>query len=255
MRLENKNAIITGATGGIGFATVSKYLDEGANVMMVGRSEDKLVEAHNQLGKPNNAAFCVAESTDEIAIKDSIQKTGDTFGSVDIVIANAGTEGVVQPLVDYSVEDFNHTLVVNVTGVWLYFKYAIPQMENQGYGSIVAVASGAGVVGFPGLCPYSASKHAVCGMVKTACLEYGEKGIRFNALAPGPIDNRMMESLGTQSQPDDPSNFRENVTANIPSGRYGTNEEMANLALFLGSDESSYCNGSVYLAAGGFTAA
>jgi len=107
MRLENKNAIITGATGGIGFATVSKYLDEGANVMMVGRSEDKLVEVHNQLGKPNNAAFCVAESTDEIAIRDSVQKTSDTFGSVDIVIANAGTEGVVQPLVDYSVEDFN----------------------------------------------------------------------------------------------------------------------------------------------------
>ena len=88
-----------------------------------------------------------------------------------------------------------------------------------------------------------------------ACLEYGEKGIRFNALAPGPIDKRMMESLGTQSQPDDPSNFRENVTANMPSGRYGTNEEMANLALFLGSDESSYCNGSIYLADGGFTAA
>ena len=74
MRLENKNAIITGATGGIGFATVSKYLDEGANVMMVGRSEDKLVEVNNRLGKPNNAAFCVADSTDEIAIKDSVQK-------------------------------------------------------------------------------------------------------------------------------------------------------------------------------------
>ncbi len=255
MRLENKNAIITGATGGIGFATVERYLDEGANVMMVGRNEDKLAQAYADLGKPNKASFTVAESTDEKAVRESIQQTSDTFGSIDIVIANAGTEGVVQPLVDYSVEDFNQTLMVNITGVWLYFKYAIPFMESQGYGSIVAVASGAGVVGFPGLCPYSASKHAVCGMVKTACLEYADKGLRFNALAPGPIDNRMMESLGAQSQPEDPINFRENVTGNIPAGRYGTNEEMANLALFLGSDESSYCNGGVYLADGGFTAA
>lgn len=254
MRLENKNTIVTGATGGIGFATVSRFLDEGANVMMVGRNTKKLNDAFEELGKPKKLSYFVAEATDEHAVKSSVDKTFETFGSVDVVIANAGTEGVVQPLIDYSVEDFNHTLTVNITGVWLYFKHSIPYMEKQGNGSIVAVASGAGIVGFPGLCPYSASKHAVCGMVKTACLEYGDKGIRFNALAPGPIDNRMMESLGTQSEPNDPAMFKENVTNNIPSGRYGTNEEMANLALFLGSNESSFCNGGVYLADGGFTA-
>ena len=129
MRLENKNTIVTGATGGIGFATVSRFLDEGANVMMVGRNTKKLNDAFEELGKPKKLSYFVAEATDEHAVKSSVDKTFETFGSVDVVIANAGTEGVVQPLIDYSVEDFNHTLTVNITGVWLYFKHSIPSVS------------------------------------------------------------------------------------------------------------------------------
>lgn len=254
MRLKGKSVVITGATGAIGSATAKRFLSEGANVVLVGRSEQKLEILAKALQFPDRITTVVAEALDEVAVKKSIDSCVDSFGSLDSVFANAGTEGPVKPVDTYSMEEFNQILMVNVTGVWLYLKHSLPKMKNQGKGSFIAVASGAGVVGFPGLGPYSASKHAVCGLVKTACLESASTGIRINALAPGPIDNRMMRSVGEQSNPDDPVGFREAVMSSNPMGRYGLNEEIANLALFLASDESSYCNGGVYLADGGFTA-
>ena len=255
MRLKNKTAIVTGATGGIGAATSKRYLEEGANLVMVGRSEKKLINLMKSLDNPSNALTCVADSKDESAINKCINTTYEKFGSVDIVMANAGTEGIVKPLTDFTVEEFNDVIDVNVVGVWLYMKYAFPIMQKQKSGSFIAVASTAGLVGFNGLCPYIASKHAVCGMVKTACLENGPMNVRVNALAPGPVDNRMMASLGEQLNPDDPSSVVDMVNGMVATNRYSTNEEIANLALFLGSDESSNCSGSVYVCDGGFTAA
>ena len=255
MRLKNKTAIVTGATGGIGAATSKRYLEEGANLVMVGRSEEKLMNLMKYLDNPSNALTCVADSKDESAINKCINTTYEKFGSVDIVMANAGTEGIVKPLTDFTVEEFNDVIDVNVVGVWLYMKYAFPIMQKQKSGSFIAVASTAGLVGFNGLCPYIASKHAVCGMVKTACLENGPMNVRVNALAPGPVDNRMMASLGEQLNPDDPSSVVDIVNGMVATNRYSTNEEIANLALFLGSDESSNCSGSVYVCDGGFTAA
>ena len=255
MRLKNKTAIVTGATGGIGAATSKRYLEEGANLVMVGRSEEKLINLMKSLDNPSNALTCVADSKDESAINKCINTTYEKFGSVDIVMANAGTEGIVKPLTDFTVEEFNNVIDVNVVGVWLYMKYAFPIMQKQKSGSFIAVASTAGLVGFNGLCPYIASKHAVCGMVKTACLENGPMNVRVNALAPGPVDNRMMASLGEQLNPDDPSSVVDMVNGMVATNRYSTNEEIANLALFLGSDESSNCSGSVYVCDGGFTAA
>ena len=255
MRLKNKTAIVTGATGGIGAATSKRYLEEGANLVMVGRSEEKLINLMKSLDNPSNAITCVADSKDESAINKCINTTYEKFGSVDIVMANAGTEGIVKPLTDFTVEEFNDVIDTNVIGVWLYMKYAFPIMQKQKSGSFIAVASTAGLVGFNGLCPYIASKHAVCGMVKTACLENGPMNVRVNALAPGPVDNRMMDSIGEQLNPDDPSSVVDIVNGMVATNRYSTNEEIANLALFLGSDESSNCSGSVYVCDGGFTAA
>ena len=255
MRLKNKTAIVTGATGGIGAATSKRYLEEGANLVMVGRSEEKLINLMKSLDNPSNALTCVADSKDESAINKCINTTYEKFGSVDIVMANAGTEGIVKPLTDFTVEEFNDVIDVNVVGVWLYMKYAFPIMQKQKSGSFIAVASTAGLVGFNGLCPYIASKHAVCGMVKTACLENGPMNVRVNALAPGPVANRMMDSIGEQLNPDDPSSVVDIVNGMVATNRYSTNEEIANLALFLGSDESSNCSGSVYVCDGGFTAA
>ena len=255
MRLNNKTAIVTGATGGIGAATSKRYLEEGANLVMVGRSEEKLISLMKSLDNPSNAITCVADSKDESAIRKCITRTCEKFGSVDIVMANAGTEGIVKPLTDFTIEEFNDVIDINVIGVWLYMKYAFPIMQKQKSGSFIAVASTAGLVGFNGLCPYIASKHAVCGMVKTACLENGPMHVRVNALAPGPVDNRMMDSIGEQLNPDDPSSVVDIVNGMVATNRYSTNEEIANLALFLGSDESSNCSGSVYVCDGGFTAA
>ncbi len=254
-RLQGKVAIITGATGGIGEATALRFLEEGAKVMLVGRSADKLAESRKRLGNRDGLEHFVADATDEAATRDSVAATVKAFGGLDIVFANAGTEGVLRPVQDFSVEEFNHVLHTNVTGVWLSMKYAVPEMIKRGSGSIIATASVAGLIGFATLSPYVASKHAVCGLVKTAALELGEAGIRVNAIAPGPIDNRMMDSLGSQLSPDDPAAARESITASVAMKRYGTNEEVANLALFLASDESSYTTGAVYTIDGGYTAA
>ena len=120
---------------------------------------------------------------------------------------------------------------------------------------MIALSSIAGRVGSPTMAPYIASKHAVYGLVKTAAIELAETGIRVNAIGPGPIDNRMILSLETQFNPEDPAAAHEFVLSKIPMNRYGTNEEVANLALFLASDESSYCTGGIHMIDGGCTAA
>lgn len=119
---------------------------------------------------------------------------------------------------------------------------------------MIALSSVAGMIGSPTMAPYIASKHAVFGLVKTAALELAESGIRVNAIGPGPINNRMIHSLEAQFSPDDPAAGHDFVLSLIPMKRYGTNEEVASLALFLGSDESTFCTGSIHMIDGGFTA-
>jgi len=254
-RLQGKVAIITGATGGIGEATALRFLEEGAKVMLVGRSADKLAQTRDRLGDRDGLEHFVADATDEAATRDSVAATVRAFGGLDILFANAGTEGVFGPVQDIGVEEFNQVLHTNVTGVWLSMKSAVPEMIKRSSGSIIATASIAGLIGFPTLSPYIASKHAVCGLVKTAALELGEAGIRVNAIGPGPIDNRMMDSVTSQLSPDDAAAARQGIEETVAMKRFGTNEEVANLVLFLASDESSYTTGAVYMIDGGFTAA
>ena len=143
----------------------------------------------------------------------------------------------------------------NVTGVWLSMKHCVGPLKERGGGSIVALSSIAGCIGFPAMAPYIASKHAVYGLVKTAALELGPFNIRVNAVGPGPIDNRMMGSVQDQLAPDDSAALRSGIEAGIAMRRYGTNEEVAHLLAFLASDASSYCNGSIYMIDGGYVAA
>ncbi len=253
-RLDGKVAIITGATGGIGEATAKRYLEEGASVMLVGRSAEKLKETRGRLSGFENVADFVADATDEAATKASVEATVEAFGGLDIVLANAGTEGNFAPIENLTMDEFESVLRTNVLGVWLSIKYAVEPMKKRGGGSMIAISSIAGMIGFPTMAPYIASKHAVFGMVKTAALEMAETGIRVNAIGPGPIDNRMMHSLESQFNPEDTAAAHEFVLESVPMKRYGTNEEVANLALFLGSDESSYCTGGIHMLDGGFTA-
>lgn len=254
-RLDGKVAIITGATGGIGEATAKLFLQEGASVMLVGRSQDKLNETSERLGVNTLLAHSVAEAADEEAIAAAVAATIKTFGGVDILLANAGTEGKLAPIEALNRQGFEEVLQTNVIGVWLAMKYCVEPMKKRGGGSIIAMASVAAVIGSPTMAPYIASKHAVNGLVKTAALELGAARIRVNAIAPGPIDNRMIRSLETQYSAENPDAVRSDLLTKIALGRYGTNEEVAQLALFLASDESSYCTGALHLIDGGWTAA
>ena len=253
-RIEGKVAIVTGATGGIGEATAKRFLEEGAAVMLVGRSAEKLKETSERLSGFENVASFVADATDEHAMKASVDATVEAFGGLDVLLANAGIEGTLAPIEALTVDEFESVLRTNVIGVFLSMKYAVEPMKNRGGGSMIALSSIAGRIGFPTMAPYIASKHAVYGMVKTAALELAESGIRVNAVGPGPIANRMMQSIETQFNPDDPAAGHELVLSTVPMRRLGTNEEVANLALFLASDESTYCTGSIHMIDGGFTA-
>ena len=254
-RLDGKVAIVTGATGGIGEATAKLFLELGARVMLVARSPDKLAATTARLQGLGEFDGAIADSTDETATAAAVAKTIERYGGLDILIANAGTEGVLKPIEELTVADFNDTLQTNVIGVWLAMKHCVAPLKARGGGSIVALSSIAGQIGFPAMAPYIASKHAVYGLVKTAALELGPSNIRVNAVGPGPIDNRMIDSLQNQLAPDDPAALREGIEASIPMKRYGTSEEVAHLLAFLASDASSYCNGSIHMIDGGYIAA
>ena len=254
-RLDGKVAIVTGATGGIGEATAKLFLELGAKVMLVARSPDKLAATTARLKGLGELDGAIADSTDEAATAAAVAKAVERFGGLDIMIANAGTEGVLKPVEALTVEEFNDTLQTNVIGVWLAMKHAVAPMKARGGGSIVALSSIAGQIGFPAMAPYIASKHAVYGLVKTAALELGESNIRVNAVGPGPIDNRMMQSLGSQLAGDEAAALRSGVESTIALRRYGTNEEVAHLLAFLASDASSYCTGSIHMVDGGYIAA
>jgi 3alpha(or 20beta)-hydroxysteroid dehydrogenase len=223
--------------------------------MLVGRSAEKLKATREALAVDKGIAFSVADAVDEEATAAAVAATIEAFGGVDILLANAGTEGVVRPIDALSIPEFEQVLRTNVLGVWLAMKHCVAPMKRRGGGSMIAMASMAGVIGVAGFAPYISSKHAVCGLVKSAALELGPSGIRVNAIAPGTIDNRMLHSLELQFSPENPSATAAAMKAQIALGRYGTNEEVARMALFLASDESSYCAGGIFLMDGGYTAA
>jgi NAD(P)-dependent dehydrogenase (short-subunit alcohol dehydrogenase family) len=252
-RLDNKTALITGATGGIGESTAERFLAEGANVMLAGRSAEKLEATLRRLGASPKLATCVADSHSETDNRNAVAATVRAFGGLDIVFANAGQEGKLVPIELTELADFEDVLRTNVLGVFLVIKHAIPALRQRGGGSIIVTASVAGMVGSPAMSPYIASKHAVNGLMKTAALELAADRIRVNSIAPGPIDNRMIRSLETQLGQGEAAAARALIEAKTALGRYGTNEEVANLALFLASDESTYCTGAVFPVDGGFT--
>jgi NAD(P)-dependent dehydrogenase (short-subunit alcohol dehydrogenase family) len=255
MRLKNKVALITGATGGIGEETARRFLEEGAKVMLAGRSPAKLAETLTRLGSSDRLATCVVDSHNEAQNAAAVASTVETFGGLDILFANAGQEGKLLPIEQTALADFDDVLRTNVLGVFLALKHAIPALRARGGGSVIMTASIAGVIGSPAMIPYIASKHAVNGMMKTAALELAPGKIRVNSIGPGPIDNRMIASLEQQLGQGDPAAMRAFVESKTALGRYGTNTEVANMALFLASDESSYCTGSVFMIDGGWTAA
>jgi NAD(P)-dependent dehydrogenase (short-subunit alcohol dehydrogenase family) len=247
-RLKDKRAIVTGAAGGIGAATARRLAQEGARLFLVDR--DPAVAA---LAAELGAGHAVADVSDEAATEAFVAKAVSALGGLDVYVANAGTEGHVHPLVEITQADFDRVVAVNVRSVWLGIKHAVPHLA-QTRGNLVATSSVAGVIGSAGLGPYVASKHAVLGLVKTAAVEYGAKGVRINAVCPGPIENRMMRSIEEQASPGASQAVHDGFTHLVPLGRYGTNEEIAAAIAFLASDDASYCTGTALVVDGGFVA-
>jgi NAD(P)-dependent dehydrogenase (short-subunit alcohol dehydrogenase family) len=173
-----------------------------------------------------------------------------TYGRLDIAFNNAGIEGDIQPtIVDQTEANFDQVMGVNVKGVWLSMNYEIPRMLEQGSGAIVNCSSVAGVIGFPGIGIYVASKHAVVGLTKTAALEFSAKGIRINAVNPAVIDTEMVDRIA------DGMNMKKNdMTTFHPIGRIGRVEEVAEAVLWLCSDRASFVTGHSLIVDGGFTA-
>ena len=253
MRLENKVALITGGAAGIGLATARRFVAEGAKVFLVDVQEQALVDAVDELGDRQSAA-CVADVTDEGQVKDYVRQAVERFGKIDVFFNNAGIEGEVSGLTEYSTETFDRVMAVNVRGAWLGLKHVIPEMLKSGGGSIICTSSMAGLKGTPKLSPYVASKHAVVGMMKSAALEYAAKNIRINTINPAPIATRMIESIESGYAPGAEDKIKEKMTAGVPMRRYGQPEEVADLVLFLASDDSSYTTGTCFPIDGGMSA-
>jgi len=253
-RLSEKVAVITGAAGDIGRTAAQLFAGEGAKVVLVDVNGDALNAAARTIGN-DAVSLVLADVTDPVQVQQYIQSALDRHGRIDVFVNNAGIEGVVKPIPEYPVEIFDRVIAVNVRGVWLGMKYMIPVMMEAGGGSIIITSSIAGIKGSPLVSAYIASKHACVGIMRAAAMECAEAGIRVNTVNPAPIETRMMRSLEKGLMPETPSEAKGLFQQMMPLGRYGTPEDVAQLMLFLASDESSYCTGGVYMVDGGTSAA
>lgn len=254
MRLDKKVVVLTGAGSGIGLAVVKLFAEEGAQLMLAGRNETALKDAVALAGA-DRAAYVVTDVSRPEDNQRLIKAAEDRFGGIDVFIANAGVKGATAPLVDYPIEAFDQVMAINVRGVFLGLKYAIPALKKRVGGSIIITSSIAGIKARgQGNSAYVASKHAEIGLMRNAALECAPFNIRVNAVLPGPTDTRMIRNIEEGRSPGAPEKAREVLLAGLPLKRYGTVEEIANLMLFLASAESSICTGGVYTADGGLSA-
>ncbi|TDQ31068.1 SDR family NAD(P)-dependent oxidoreductase [Zeaxanthinibacter enoshimensis] len=250
-RLSDKVAIITGGAGGIGLATAKLFLEQGARVMLVDLDQETLENIHSEMNHEHLAIFA-ADVSDAEDTRRFIDKTLDVFGGIDIFFANAGIEGTSSPIAEYPDDIYDRVLAVNLKGVWLGCKHVIPRMYKGG--SVIMTSSVAGLKGFPGLGAYVASKHAVVGLMRVAALEFASQQIRVNSIHPGPVNNQMMRRIEEEINPEDPAGVIEGFEASIPFRRYADSSEIAEMALFLASDESKYITGCTHIVDGGMMA-
>lgn len=239
-------AIVTGAGGGIGRAVSLALSDVGAKVLLVDLSKESGQETEAQINQRGGTAlFVTADVSQAQDVEAYVKVALDTWGQIDIFMNNAAWQGEISSLINYPVEMFDKVMAINVRGVFLGLKYVLPAMIKQGKGAVINTASLGAYIGTRNLGPYTASKHAVLGLTKTAALEVARKGVRVNAVCPGPVDTemiRLIESEQAQGQLT-ATQLREQRAASIPDGRYADPSEVANLMLYLASDYASHVTG------------
>ena len=255
IRLDGSVAVVTGAAGVIGTATMHLLAERGARIVAVDRRDQNLKNAIVNLPASAQALGIAADVTDEDEVSGYVRAAVDAFGTIDVFYNNAGVEGEVKPITDYSLEAFRRVIDVNVTGVFLGLKHVLPVMLKQDKGSIINTASIAGLIGSPQLAVYSASKHAVIGLTKSAAWECTGTGVRVNCVCPGLIDSRMLSTILQGRNQGNAPTPTEKIVERVPARRLGLASEVASVVAFLASDEASYVSGSSYTVDGGRTAA
>jgi NAD(P)-dependent dehydrogenase (short-subunit alcohol dehydrogenase family) len=255
VRLDGKVAVVTGAAGVIGSATIRLLAERGARIVAVDRNRADLQSAINDLPASAQALAVTADVTNEDQVTEYVRTTVDRFGTVDVFYNNAGVEGDVKPITEYPLAMFRKVIDVNVVGVFLGMKHVLPVMLKQDSGSIINTASIAGLMGSPQIAVYSASKHAVIGLTKSAAWECTGTGVRINCVCPGLIDSRMLSSILQGRSPGNAPPPNDKIVERIPARRLGQASEVASIVAFLASDEASYVSGSAYTVDGGRTAA
>lgn len=245
---SGKVVLITGGSFGIGSATAIAFAEAGAKVVIADSVEDPAtLEQIKRAG--DTGIFIQCDVSDELQVKQLMEEIERQFGGLDFAFNNAGIEGQQGTTEECSAENFDKTIAVNLRGVWLCMKYEIPLMLKRGKGAIVNNASIAGVIGFPGIPAYTASKHGIIGLTKTAALENVKRGIRVNVVCPGIIATAMIDRF-THHDEDAAKAF----AAQEPMGRAGTAGEVAAAVLWLCSDASSFVTGHSMMVDGGWTA-
>ncbi len=244
MNLEAKVAVITGGGSSIGRATALAMAKFGALVAIGNRNVERGEEVVQTIrASGGQAIFQKTDVTQAADVAALVERAVKEFGRLDIALNNAGFDGTQVPLAQQSEEDVSFLLDINIKGVWLCMKYEIEQMLKNGGGAIVNTSSIFGLNGYPGWSIYTATKHAVTGLTKAAALEYAQKSIRVNAVAPGPIKTPLLEK-GTGGDPDSYAEF-------VPMGRIGQPEEVANAVVWLCSDAASFVTGHTLPVDGG----
>ncbi|WP_445593804.1 dihydroanticapsin 7-dehydrogenase [Bacillus velezensis] len=252
MNLTDKTVLITGGASGIGYAAVQAFLNQQANVVVADIDE---AQGEAMVRKENNDRlhFVRTDITDEPACQNAIRSAVDKFGGLDVLINNAGIE-IVAPIHEMELSDWNKVLNVNLTGMFLMSKHALKYMLKSGKGNIINTCSVGGVVAWPDIPAYNASKGGVLQLTRSMAVDYAKHNIRVNCVCPGIIDTPLNEKSFLENNEGTLEEIKKEKAKVNPLLRLGKPEEIANVMLFLASDLSSYMTGSAITADGGYTA-
>jgi NAD(P)-dependent dehydrogenase (short-subunit alcohol dehydrogenase family) len=244
---EQKVAIVTGGSSGIGRATAVALAKQGVKVTVAARRAKEGEETVHLIKEAGSEGIFVnTDVANEDDVKSLVEKTVKMYGRLDYAFNNAAIPETTTSLIEQTSNVFDQIMNVNVKGVWLCMKYEIPEMFRTGGGAIVNTSSGAGVIGIPQQSIYSASKHAVLGLTKSAAIEYAKSGIRINAIAPGLVETEMVDRVAEGNK-----QIIESLKSRTPIGRMGDPQEIANAVVWLLSDKASFVLGHTLLVDGG----